>query len=125
MSVFEEYSESELNKMINSYKKMKSREQRKYDKKKDDEDFKIKNRMRARAHYMNNKDKKAIMYESDKELLKSRSLYNYYKNNDRMDDFISKHPLKVQLLKDKGLFIMEQQQEVQQEEDSAQPQEAQ
>lgn len=108
MSTFQEYTESELNKMITSYKKMKSREQRKYDKKKDDEDFKIKNRQRAKNHYMKNKETKAIKYASDKELLKSRSLFNYYKNNDRMDDFISKHPSKVQILKDKGLFIMEQ-----------------
>lgn len=100
-----QYSESEINKMINSYKKRQLRDKKKYDKNKDNEDFKIKNRERARAHYLANKEMKQNNYKKNKEVLNCRSLYNYYKYHSRINEFIDKFPEKCEVLQNYGFVI--------------------
>ena len=97
-------SEEQINKILSNYKKKAEREKHYYHNvAKLDENFKIKNRQRAKAHYEKNKDKKKEKYDTNKDFLKSKSLYNYYKKNDRIDDFKKKHDDKFQILKNKGL----------------------
>ena len=100
-----EYSESELNKMIISYKKMRAREQRKYLKKKESPEFIVQNRARAKSHYEAHKEIKAKNYQENKELYKFKSLYNYYKINDKLNKFIEKYPERVQYLNDHGFKV--------------------
>ena len=64
----------------------------------------MKNRERAKEHYNNNKEEKKEKYESDKEFLKSRSLYNYYKKVDKVNKFEEKYPDKVHMLKIRGVY---------------------
>lgn len=101
----ENYSEDQINKMITSYKKRQARDKAKYDKNKDSEEFKNKNRERAKSHYQANKELKKSKYQDNKELLKSRSLYNYYKYHNRENEFITKYPLKVELMNNHGFSI--------------------
>jgi len=100
-----QYSENEINKMINSYKKRQLRDKKKYDKNKDNEDFKVKNRARAKAHYEANKEMKQNTYKKNKELLNCRSLYNYYNYHSRSNEFIEKYPDKCEVLRNHGFVI--------------------
>tara|TARA_R110001592_G_scaffold342978_1_gene633081 strand:+ start:6937 stop:7284 length:348 start_codon:yes stop_codon:yes gene_type:complete len=100
-----QYSESEITKMINSYKKKQLRDKKKYDENKDNEDFKVKNRARAKAHYEANKEMKQKTYKKNKEVLNCRSLYNYYKYHSRINEFIVKFPEKCEVLQNHGFVI--------------------
>jgi hypothetical protein len=72
---------------------------------KNKEEFKIKNRQRAKAHYENGyKEKKKENYLNNKELLKNKSLFNYYKRNDKIEKFKEKHQDKYNMLVEKGLI---------------------
>ena len=87
------YSDEQINKILTNYKNKREREN-KYDHEvtKHNEDSKMKNRERARAHYHRiGKDMKKDNYENNKEMRKAKALYNYYKKNDKIDLFIEKH----------------------------------
>ena len=72
---------------------------------KNNEDFKKKNRERAKAHYQNGyKEKKKEKYNENKDLLKNKSLFNYYKKQDKIDIFKTKHEDKYKMLVDKGFI---------------------
>jgi len=72
---------------------------------KNKEEFKLKNRQRAKDHYANGyKEKKKINYEKTKEYQQAKALYNYYKKNDKIDKFKEKHESKYQMLLDKGII---------------------
>ena len=95
----------QIEKILNTYKAKKERERTYYHAvKKTDAEFVAQNRERAKAHYNKNKDIKKIKYESDKEYLKSKSLYNYYKKRDDLAKFETKYPDKVHLLKNRGVY---------------------
>ena len=98
-------SEEQINKILTNYKKKAEREKQYYHNvAKHDEDFKAKNRAMAKAHYDNNKSLKKDKYETNKDFLKSKSLFNYYRKNDRIEDFQNKHSDKYELLKKKGVI---------------------
>jgi len=92
----------QIAKILTNYKKKRERENKYYHEvTKDKEEFKIKNRERAKAHYQNGyKEKKKENYNSNKELLKTKSLFNYYKRNNKIDVFKEKHPEKYNMLFD-------------------------
>ena len=94
-----ELNDEYIKKVIQSYEKKRQREKIYYhEQKKNDEDFKLKNRERAKEHYTKNKNKRKDKYNENKELLQIKSLISYYKKNDRIDDFITKYPEKVQII---------------------------
>ena len=96
----------EIEKIINRYKQKKSREKQYYHTTlKDSEEFVKKNRARAKAHYENNKENKKLKYNTNKDFLKAKSLYNYYKKKDNLHDFKEKHQSKVDLLQEKGIQL--------------------
>ena len=45
---------------------------------------------------------KSNQYQDNKEFVKARSLYNYYKKRDKIDTFKEKHEDKYKILTDKG-----------------------
>jgi len=94
----ETFSESEINHILELYKKKKIKRADDYQKKKDNEEFKIKNRERAKAHYHKNKELKQNAYMENKEVIKARSSYNYYKKRDRLDEFKEKFPFRYEKL---------------------------
>ena len=100
-------STEQIDKILATYKKKRERENKYYhDVSKDNEEFKMKNRQRAKAHYDRiGKDAKKDRYESNREMLQIKSLYNYYKKNDKLDIFKEKHEEKYKILVDKGILV--------------------
>jgi len=98
-------SEEQINKILEAYKKKRIRENKYYhDVVKNKDDFVIKNRARAKAHYEKNKDKKKEKYQNNKELYSARNLYNYYLKKDNIEKFKEKHPDKFSILNDNHLI---------------------
>lgn len=97
-------SEQEIENILTKYKIRKEKDKQKYLQIKDDENFKIKNRARAKAHYEKNKDKKKERYEQNKDLAKARNSYYYYKNLNKINVFQEKYPERFDLLKMYGYF---------------------
>tara|TARA_R100001509_G_scaffold7532_1_gene4340 strand:- start:59 stop:370 length:312 start_codon:yes stop_codon:yes gene_type:complete len=96
----------QIARVLTNYKNKREREQKYYHNViKNKEEFKIKNRERAKNHYKNGyNEKKKENYQNNKELLKTKSLFNYYKKQDKIDIFKSKHEDKYKLLIDKGFI---------------------
>ena len=95
------YTEAEINYVLEFYKKNRERNKAYYDKIKDTDEFKKKNRERAKKHYHENKAYKKTKkdeYEKNKTLLNARSAYKYYQKRDRLDEFIEKFPDKYELV---------------------------
>ena len=103
-----ELNQEQIDIIINSYKNKKIREKEYYNKvQKNDENFILKNRERAKNHYENNKEEKRILYQNNKEFLSSRQLFYYYKKKDNIKTFETKHPLKYQIMVNKGYIKTE------------------
>lgn len=99
-----EFTDEQIHNIIEKHKDRLQKDRIKYDKIKDNEDFKALNRQRAKAHYEKNKDKKASLYLENKEFLKARNSYYYYLKKDALDIFIEKFPERHELMKEKGYF---------------------
>lgn len=100
-------TETQIAKVLTDYKKKREREKKYYHEvSKFDEEFKSKNRERARNHYYSKgKEMKSNQYQDNKEFVKARSLYNYYKKNDKLDKFKEKHEEKCKILQEKGFDL--------------------
>ena len=101
----EDYDDDRIKSIIASYKKKHDREKKNYQEYKDDEDFKMKNREKSKKHYADNKQLKKDKYQKNKEFLRARSLYNYYKYNEKLDVFKTKHTAKCELLANHGIIV--------------------
>ena len=97
----------QIAKVLTNYKNKRIRENNYYHNvTKDKDEFKIKNRERAKAHYNNGyKDKKKENYANNRDLIKTKSLYNYYKKKDNIDKFKEKHQDKYDMLVEKGVIV--------------------
>lgn len=97
----------QIARVLTNYKNKRIRENKYYHEvTKNKEEFKIKNRERAKAHYENGyKEKKRENYANNKDILKNKALYNYYKRNDKIEVFKEKHEEKFMMLSEKGLII--------------------
>ena len=98
-------TESQIAKVLIDYKKKRERENKYYHEvSKHDEEFKMKNRERAKNHYhTKGKEMKGNQYQDNKEFVKARSLYNYYKKRDNLDTFKEKHQEKCKILAERGI----------------------
>ena len=96
----------QIARILTNYKNKRERENKYYhDVTKNKEEFKIKNRERAKAHYQNGyKEKKRENYNTNKELLRTKALFNYYKKKDKIDTFKEKHEEKYKMLVEKGVI---------------------
>ena len=99
-----EYTQEQTKHIIELYKKSRIRDKAKYQTNKLKEGFLETNRARAKAHYLANKEIKADKYQNNKQLLKAKALYNYYKNNEKLETFKIKHVEKFNLLSAQGLI---------------------
>tara|TARA_R110000737_G_scaffold107480_1_gene140123 strand:- start:1320 stop:1637 length:318 start_codon:yes stop_codon:yes gene_type:complete len=97
-----EFTDEQIKDIIEQHKNRIQKDKLKYDKMKDTDDFKLKNRQRAKEHYEKNKEKKASLYLENKEFLKARNSYYYYLKRDNLDGFIDKHPDRFELMKEHG-----------------------
>lgn len=95
-----EFTETQINKILTDYKNRRLRDRMRYETIKDNEEFKIKNRQRAKLHYEKNKDKRKEKYIENNDLMKARNSYYYYKKKDKLDDLKTKYPERWQLLLD-------------------------
>lgn len=100
-------TESQIAKVLIDYKKKRDRENKYYHEvSKHDEEFKMQNRERAKNHYQTKgKEMKGNQYQDNKEFVKARSLYNYYKKKDNLDTFKEKHEEKCKILIEKGFVF--------------------
>ena len=98
-------TDDDIKKMVEFYKKQKERDRKRYEIRRQNPEFMERNRQRARAHYQANKEAKKLKYENNKEFIGSRALLYYYKQNDRVSEFIDKFPDKVKILEKYGLVI--------------------
>ena len=97
----ENYTESEINHILELYKKSRERNKLYYDKIKDTDEFKKKNRERAKKHYQENKtykQQKKQDYNNNKEFLLARSSYYYYNKKNKLDVMKEKYPDKYELM---------------------------
>ncbi len=100
-------TEAQIAKVLIDYKKKRERENKYYHEvSKHNEEFKIKNRERAKNHYnKKGKEIKCNQYQDNKELKKAKSLYNYYKKNDNLEKFKEKHDTRCKILIENGFQI--------------------
>jgi len=85
-------SEEQKEKIIIQYIKVRKKANEKYNTQlKDDEEFIKKNRQFAKNYYDNNKSKKYEYYDANKEKIRLKARYNYYKQKDRLSDYILKY----------------------------------
>jgi len=85
-------SEEQKEKIIIQYIKVRKKANEKYNTQlKDDEEFIKKNRQFAKNYYDNNKSKKYEYYDANKEKIRLKARYNYYKQKDRLNDYILKY----------------------------------
>lgn len=102
-----EITDSErIKKILIQYEKKRTREKERYLLIKDTEDFKLKNRQRAKNHYDKNKQIKKDKYDNDKEFLNAKSQFYYYKKNNKLDIFEEKYPHKISILKERNYPIV-------------------
>ncbi len=87
-----------IKKALEQYKRNLVKYKETYARRKLDEAFMEANRQRARDYYVNNPEKKKEYYENNKERQKCRSMYNYYKKQDKVELFKSKYPERYNLL---------------------------
>ena len=85
-------SDEQKQKIIIQYIKVRKKANEKYNNQlKDDEEFIKKNRQFAKNYYDNNKSKKFEYYDNNKEKIRLKARYNYYKQKDRLSDYILKY----------------------------------
>jgi hypothetical protein len=101
------YTEDQINQILKLYIQKRQKEKERYDKIKDTDEFKIKNRSRAKKHYEENKHVKQNMYQENKEFVKARNNYMYYKKKNRVEDYKERYPERYQMLIDANYLIIQ------------------
>ena len=100
-----EINEPLIQKLMYQYERKRTREKERYNERKDDMEFILTNREKAKEYYQRNKDKKREKYAKDKDYLKARNQLYYYKSKDRLDFFKETFPDKVILLKSRNVVF--------------------
>tara|TARA_R110000822_G_scaffold120899_1_gene254550 strand:- start:62 stop:367 length:306 start_codon:yes stop_codon:yes gene_type:complete len=100
-----ELSDIKIQQILKSYENKKIKEKQRYQIIKDSEEFIMKNRERAKAHYNNNKDIKKNNYNNNKDFLTARSQYYYYKKIDKLEMFKNKYPERYLILESNNIIF--------------------
>lgn len=94
-----DFTEQEIYDILEKYKHKKKRDRERYNRIKDTEEFKTKNRENAKRYYDKlGKDEKQKYYNENKEYIKIRNKFYYYKKRDNVETFKSQYPEEYQLL---------------------------
>ena len=97
-------SEEQIQNILTQYKNKREREKERYERIKDTDDFKNYNRNKSKKHYETNKDKYKEKYNEKRELMKAKNSFYYYKKNDNLETFKTKHGDRYELLLIGGYF---------------------
>ena len=98
-------NEEKINHIVEQYKKKKEREYNNYHNvNKFNDDYIIKNKERAKAHYDLHSEQRKLKYKETSDFVKARSSYNYYKKTNNLSKFREKFPDKVKILSDMGII---------------------
>jgi hypothetical protein len=60
--------------------------------------YKLTKKMRNKTWYDNNKNYHKNYYNDNKDLIKARNKFNYYKRTDNIEKFINKYPKEYELI---------------------------
>ena len=93
-----DFSEEQILNILTSYKNKRSKEKERYEKIKDTDEYKNKNRERAKNYYYTNKDFVKNKYQENKEMNLAKSSYRYYKNGNNINKFKDKYPDRYAML---------------------------
>ena len=93
-----DFSEIQIEKILNQYKNKKIKEKERYDKIKDTEEYRLCSRERAKTNYLLTKDLRKQKYEDNKVMIKAKNSYNYYKKTNNNEKFKSKFPDRYEIL---------------------------
>ena len=102
-------SDIEIQKIVSMYKSQRQKDRERYDKIKDTEEFKLKNRARAKAHYEKTKTIRQERYQNERDMRLAKNSYYYYKRNNNIELFKEKHSEKYELLKSCGYLSLNDQ----------------
>lgn len=100
-----DYNEEQLKKIINSYNNKREKEKERYERIKNTDEYKEKNRERAKIHYEKYKEDKKEHYQNNKEFFQARNSYYYYRKRNNLKKFAEKFPERVELLENRGFII--------------------
>jgi hypothetical protein len=104
----EELNESQIQNILKAYKKKRESEIKHYHNVlKNNENFKKKNRERAKKWYETNKERRKEYYEENKDLHNAKTLYKYHLKKNNLEYFKLKHKEKYDLLIDKRFIQVE------------------
>jgi len=92
-------SETEIKHILSLYKSQRLKDKMRYEKVKDNEDFKVKNRLRAKAHYEKTKEVRRDRYSDNRDLQIAKNSYYYYKRTNNIETFQEKYPERYKLIK--------------------------
>jgi len=104
-----EMSDIEIQKIVSMYKSQRQKDRERYEKIKDTEEFKLKNRARAKAHYEKTKAIRQERYQNERDMRLAKNSYYYYKRNNNIELFKEKHNEKYELLKSCGYLSLNDQ----------------
>ena len=105
-SLTDNYDDEKVQHILKLYKQRREKQKEKYQLIKDTEEFKTKNRARAKEHYHKNKHLKQQSYENNKEFIKFKTHYRYYEKQNRIDEFKKKFPERYMYLVDRNYFTL-------------------
>ena len=93
-----EMTDEMTQKILSAYKQKRAKEKERYERNKADPEFVKRNRERAKAYYLANKDKTRETYKMNAEIRGAKSLLTYYESQGRVDEFILKYPQRYALI---------------------------
>jgi hypothetical protein len=98
------YTDEELANILTQYKKQRERVKKNYEKIKDTDQWKERNRANAKTYYHKHKDEFKERYQEDAEFNRARSSFYYYKKQNRLQDFMLKYPGRMETLINRDYF---------------------
>ena len=93
-----DFSEEEIEKILTQYKNKREKEKERYDKIKDTDKYRFASRERAKNNYNLTKEIRAEKYILNKNMIKAKNSFNYYKKQNKIDKFIEKYPDRHEIL---------------------------
>jgi len=102
-------SDIEIQKIVSMYKSQRQKDKERYEKIKNTEEFKMKNRARAKAHYEKTREIRQQRYINERDTRLAKNSYYYYKRTNQMELFKEKHSEKYEILKKCGYLSLNDQ----------------
>jgi len=88
----------DVDKIVKSYLSKRRYDTERYNSIKDDPEFKAKNNARAKRWYEGNREKRQDYYDDHKVVKCAYQQFNYYRKQDRLREFVLRHPSRWKIL---------------------------